>query len=60
MSNRKPDRGVVTKAAIDGKLPRSASSVSVMTLFRVVFVAEENSLRVDDGHAYIMPKLKHK
>lgn len=56
----KPDRGVVINADIHDKLPKSDISVSVIALFRVVFVSDENSLSVDEGHAYIIPKLKNK
>lgn len=60
MSIKKPDRGVVINGDIHDKLPKSDISVSVMALFRVVFVADENSLSVDEGNAYIIPKFKVK
>lgn len=44
---------------MDERLPNNASSVSVIGLCRVVFV-DSNNRRVDDGHANIIPTLKHR
>lgn len=54
-SRRNPEVGVLIRAVTDDKLPNNASSVSVIGLFRVVFV-DANSFRVVEGHANIRPK----
>lgn len=59
MSRINPEKGVLTKALIEERLPKRATSVSVIGRFSVVF-ADEKRTRVDDGQVYMIPIVMHR
>lgn len=57
LSNRNPKKGVPTIAPMDGRLPSSDISVSVIGLFRTV-LGDMKSMMVVDGRPHIRPKFR--